>query len=601
MTGSSRERHMEHNDIIYRNILNNMSDGVMTIDLNGQIVTFNNAADKTLGIKAEEVLNRPFAEAFLLLEGNDDFNQTVLDAVYESESIHNRVVGFNNGGRDITLEVTTSFLQEDLDGKRTKVAVIVVFKDITEVNKLRDAERQLTGKLKENHKELQDAYMKIEESNQSLETALKKVQMLRIGASAFAIVLFVGLGLYSWNSKGALADGGGHVSAPAGPSSQVQTVTITPRHVSSSLLLTGELMPLQVINITSPFDGKVSEKMFQYGESVKKGRLLVRMNTYEVESQYRDAKVSYIRAAEALRELENWKDSTEVSNAKRTRSRAKMTLDKQQQTLSEVKSLFDKGIVPSSEYDNAKQQLINAEMDHTSAIEALDTALSKGREDNLNIARMELENAKLKLGLLENQRERAEVRAPVSGTVILPDTTGGNKGQSKFIEKGSSISLGEVLISIGDMEGLSVRTTVDEIGVLRIKKGQRVMVTGDAFPGTMLNGTVSHISSQAISGGRMGSPSFEVIVSIPKLTGEQKDKVLLGMSSSLEFIIYEKPDAMLVPISAVRFEGADRFVSVRDKASGGFRDVKVQTGPTTLDSVEITNGVSPGDEVRISF
>jgi PAS domain S-box-containing protein len=41
---------MKHDEIIYRNILENMTDGVMTISLDGRIITFNEAAERILDL-----------------------------------------------------------------------------------------------------------------------------------------------------------------------------------------------------------------------------------------------------------------------------------------------------------------------------------------------------------------------------------------------------------------------------------------------------------------------------------------------------------------------------------------------------------------------
>ena len=237
-------------DVVYKNILGNMSDGVMTIDLDGLVMTFNQAAERILGMKSDEVLGTPFGQVFLMLEGNDDFNQVVLDAIYESESIHRKVVDFHVGDKIMALEMTTSFLQEEVDGEKKKIAVIVVFNDITEVNKLRDAEKQLTQELKDNHKMLQDAYMEIEESNENLNSLLKKVQVARVVTTFFVIFLFVGIGVYSWNPKSAFGNkSSGRATAKSAGPQEITTVEVVPRMVSSSIMLSGELEPLEVISI----------------------------------------------------------------------------------------------------------------------------------------------------------------------------------------------------------------------------------------------------------------------------------------------------------------------------------------------------------------
>jgi HlyD family secretion protein len=72
---------------------------------------------------------------------------------------------------------------------------------------------------------------------------------------------------------------------------------------------------------------------------------------------------------------------------------------------------------------------------------------------------------------------------------------------------------------------------------------------------------------------------------------------MVGMTAALEIIIHEKPDALMVPISAVKDEQGKRYV-VRKK-SGASADpgekVEVTTGYTTQDNVEIVKGIKAGD------
>ncbi|MCK4823211.1 PAS domain S-box protein, partial [bacterium] len=192
---------MEQESIIYKNILENMADGVMTLDLSGKIIAFNPAAARILGLKREDVLGKIFTEISFEYEGNDDFNQAILDDIYESNISHNEIVDFNTGEKVVSLSITTSFLQSRHSGKDEKAGVIAVFSDVTEVKKLRDEEARLTEDLKANHAELKEAYLKIEESNQDLKVALKKIHVIRIVATFFIIAIFLGTGLFIWNKE----------------------------------------------------------------------------------------------------------------------------------------------------------------------------------------------------------------------------------------------------------------------------------------------------------------------------------------------------------------------------------------------------------------
>lgn len=133
---------MEQQTIIAGRILEDMSDGVMTIDLTGRITTFNASAARILGIAQEDALAKSFGEVFLLAEANDDFNQTILDAIYESSTSHNRIVPFSYNDKRTSLALTTTFLKaEDNSGQR--MGVIAVFSDITELQALQEAEARL--------------------------------------------------------------------------------------------------------------------------------------------------------------------------------------------------------------------------------------------------------------------------------------------------------------------------------------------------------------------------------------------------------------------------------------------------------------------------
>ncbi len=591
---------MKNDELIYQNILANMSDGVMTIGLDGKIITFNEAAEEMLRMKAAEVIGRPFGEIFLILEGYDDFNQIILNAVYESATIQNGVVSIQANEIARTLTLTTSFLKKEQDGKKEKVAVIAVFSDMTELERMRLAEIQLTEQIKDKHKELQDSYLQLEDSTKNLEMALKKVHMIRIAATAFVIVLFLALGLFSWvrTTSTAHKTEGSPVEKTAKGAAQ-NFYPVSPQALSDSISLKGALKPIQVVNIPTPFTGNVQEMFFEYGQPVTKGQILLKLDRTEAQTKYREAKAAFIKAQEKFREVTKWETSDEIIKIGRSLAKAKMSLDTQKRTLTETEYLFKKGIVPATEYENAKQQHINAQLDYEAAEQELKTGMAKGRGDNYTVIHLEMENAKSKLAELEKQLNRADIVAPVSGTVVMPDTADKDKS-SKMVSKGASFNQGEILLAVADTEGFTVRMDVDEIEVLKIKRDQAAIITGDAFPGIELKGRVSHVSAQAGSAeGKPESPSFKVTVAVDKVAPEVKEKIRLGMSASIVIQVLQKPQALLIPIPAVSMEGAGRFVTVRDKTSKALKKIKVETGITTADSVEILNGLSAGDEVLV--
>jgi HlyD family secretion protein len=581
-------------DIIFRNILESMSDGVMTIGLDGQILTFNTAAESILGLRGPDVLQKSFAELFLIQEENDAFNQTILNAIYDANTIHDKIVRWHRGDAVLTLEVTTSFLSTTEEGTKKNVAVIVVFNDITEVGRLQESEQRLTGELKEKHQALQKSYLELEETNTTLQAALRKVQLIRVAATVFVIILFLSIGLFTWKQSGVSSKK--TVTADK-QGTAARTYTVNPQSLTDSITLKGTLKPIQIVNVTSPFTGMVSEKHFEYGQAVIKGQLLLKLDRAETEVKYREAKTAHIEAQEKVKELENWMNSNEMAKAQQSVTRSKLTLDGHHKTFQETERLFKKEIVPATEHANAKQQFTTAGMDHESSLRELQVVKEKGEGQNRYIAKLKLENAHQKLQDLENQLRRSEIVAPVSGTVLNPDMAGDKDKKGKIADRGVTFSQGDILLAIGNTEGLSMTAEVDELEVLKIKKDQQVRITVDAF-GETIKGRVTHISSQAVKadGGKKAA-NFEVSVAMDSLPVGLRDKLRLGMSANMEIMLLNKSNVMLLPIQAVLIEGKDRVVTVRDKATQSLKKVRVEAGITTLDAVEITGGLKAGDEV----
>ncbi len=584
-------------DIMFRNILESMSDGVMSIGPDGRILTFNKAAAAILGLNGSEVLQRSFAEFFSAQEGNDAFNQTILDAVYDSHMLHNKLVQWRRGKEVLTLAVTTSFLPAADEGAQATAAVIVVFNDMTEVVRLQESEQRLAEELKQEHVTLQKSYLEIEKANTNLQAALRKVQLIRVAATALIIILFLSIGVFTWRQTDISTGTKGSSEGSKQAASATRVYRLAPQTLTDSITLKGTLKPIQIVHVTSPLSGMVTEEYFEYGQAVTKGQLLLKIDRAETEVKYREAKTAYIEAQEKVRELENWMSSNEVAKAEQNVTRSKLTLDGYNKTFQETERLFKKEIVPATEYTNARQQLTTARMDYESSLRDLQATKEKGEGQNRHIAELKLANARQKLQEIEKQLSHSDIFSPVAGTVLLPDTLSDKDKKGKTVDRGVTFSQGDILLSIGNTEGLSMTAEVDELEVLKIKKNQEVRITVDAFGETIM-GRVVHISSQAVKpeGGRKTS-NFEVVVAMDILPPGLKDRLRLGMSANMEILLLNKPDVMMLPIQAVRIEGRDHVVNVRDSATRSLKKVSVVTGMTTLDAVEITSGLKAGDEV----
>ena len=571
----------------------------MSLDRSGVITSFNPAASEIFGLSAESVVGRTLADVLVRIEGADAFIDTVLDATYEASAGDQHVVEATLAGKRRLLSVVTSYLTEERHGETVGLGVVAVFSDISEISELRETEVRLAKDLEAKHGELRDAYVTLETRNRELASAAKRVNALRLGATAVVMAVFLVVGLWFWNPDppaGSMPTAG-VVQAADGAQ---RTLTVTPQAVSASLFMAGRLAPLREVEVTSPIKGKVAAVHFQHGERVVEGQRLVELDVTGVQIEQRDAEVAFIKARDRVQELANWENHVDVTRVRRAVSKSNAALETARNTLEKTSFLLERGVIPASEHEAAEREYESRQFDLRAAEEDLRAALAKGAAER-TVARLELDNARAKLEALEDTLRNAVVYAPVAGVVVDPKAGGAERGadsKEKTFAKGVSVDQGERLLTIGNLDGVAVVGRVDEVDVVRIRPGHRVTVVGDAFPGVTLHGEIAHVSSQAKRdpSGR-GLPSFEVAAVVEALSDGQRRLLRLGMSATVEVTVYERADALLVPLDAVTVRDGQALLRVRDADSGDVREVPVATGVTTLDSVEIVDGIGPGDEI----
>ncbi|HOY65254.1 MAG TPA: efflux RND transporter periplasmic adaptor subunit [Candidatus Ozemobacteraceae bacterium] len=477
-------------------------------------------------------------------------------------------------------------------------------RELTEVNRLRDSEQALG-------QELRRAAVTAEESNAELREALQAVRTVRFAGFIFLLLMAV-IGGLAYQGSGPelfpdlmryVTSRRGGVESASG-SADVAVVSPEIRPVSANVTLVGQIEPGRQVPVASPFNGKIREVCCEYGQVVQAGDRLLVIDDAELVIALRDARAALIRAEQAYKSVRNWASGPDVIRARLSQERNRALLEAARRKLGEAREMFDQGMVARVEVEGAQDAYDSQLLIVRNGEDDLANLLERGNRDNLSIAEMEWKNARARVEELEAQQALGEVRAPVSGVVLRPSLSAEERRRAKPMEPGTEFNRGEVLAVIGDLESLSVRTQVDEVDIHKIVMGQEVLVTGDAFPGVALDGFVSYVSCQAqgSSGGRQeGSapPSFDIVVTVEKLTEEQKQVLRVGMSATLTVTTYTNPRALVVPVTAVLSEMETQSVLRQNPETRRFERVPIQAGTTTIDSVEILGGLAASDVIAL--
>ena len=596
--------HPQGAGLIYKNVLDNVASGVMSIDTSGVVTTFNEAASEICNMKAQAVVGHGFFEVFSQEKDADEFIDIIFTAVYDSSTVHQCVVEATLGGRKRSLSMATRFLEEERDGKTVRIGVVAMFNDISEIRELREKELRLTKEIETKHTKLREAYQDLEETNRKLGKASRKINVIRMIAAATVPALFVAMGLFFWDTSPYVeqfAESGVPDTISVAPE-DLRTLAVEPQRLTSTISILGRIAPRRVIEVASPMKGKVGEVHVRLGQRVAKGQPLVEMDVGEVRIKHREARVAYIKASELFEKFEDWTNHADVSRVRRAVSKSRVAVEFRKNRLDETAFLLAQGIIPASEHEAAEREHRNQLLDLRAAEQELQAVLERGVAE-LKVARLELDNARAQLKRIEDILDKATVTAPIAGVILRSKENNPmaqpTEKEGKLV-KGASMERGDLLVRIGDLEGLTVVSYVDEVDVTHIRQGQLARIVGDAFPGVVLHAVVERVSSEAVfSLSRNRLPSFEVVAVVESLTAAQRRLLRLGMSARVEVVVYEKKNALLVPVEAVRFAGEQPRLWIRDRESSEIREVEVIAGMTTVDSVEIIDGISPGDEILI--
>ncbi len=575
---------------IYRALMENLSDGVTVIDFDGSVRMANTAFRRMFGLGPDEVAGHSLGELFVAFEGFDEFTEIVFDAVAERGESVRRIVRIQANGESRSLSVTTSCLMEG--GERA--AVIVVVSDITEVRELRETELRQAAVIETQLGELQDAYRDLEARNEALSTMIRRVRVARGGAMLIVVALFLAIGAWYVRPLDLFSATAALDASPGAGAGAPPTVTVRPRDFQSTIALRGNLAPGRVARIVSPIESHVSAAHAAPGDRVAAGDPLVDLDTGQLVVEHRRAQVEHIKARDRLAEIENWENSGGMARARRALRRAKIALDDAERNLSRTAFLLERGLVPASQHEDARRQQQSRALDIEEARRELKAVEVKGDDEARRVARLEARTAEERLRAQAEKLDRTRIVAPIAGVVMAAEGP-----KAKPLTKGRPVTQGELMLSIADLERLSVSTRVDEADIRKVKAGQKAWITGPGFPGLRVEGAVARVASQTDSRTRRrGAPQFEVEVALDRLDAQARDRLRVGMSAHVTIVVYRRPAALTVPIDAVEHEGGQTWLNVL--GDGGAERRRVQLGLTTLDSVEVVTGLSPGDKVVLA-
>jgi HlyD family secretion protein len=331
---------------------------------------------------------------------------------------------------------------------------------------------------------------------------------------------------------------------PLKPAKEVKVTSVivsNPSQASSLLNASGYVVAQRKAEVASKGTGKLESLVVEEGTRVKKGQILGRL-----ESRDMDAALSQAKADLQV-------EIASLGEAKSNFQRKKM--------------LVDQRLVAESEFDLADAQ-------YKRAVANVESARA-----HVRAAQVEVENT--------------YIRAPFDGTVL---TKNADVGEIVAPFGSAGNSKGSV-VSMADMTSLQVEADVSESNLERVKVGQPCEITLDAFPEKRYRGVVHMIVPTADRAKATVLTKVRFVDKDEQVLPEMSAKVAFLTEELSESQIQEKPKILVDPAAVVDRENSKVVFLVKGEE---VVQKTVKVAKMVGNSLEVLDGVAPGDQVVLN-
>ncbi|MCJ7580801.1 MAG: efflux RND transporter periplasmic adaptor subunit [Candidatus Aminicenantes bacterium] len=272
--------------------------------------------------------------------------------------------------------------------------------------------------------------------------------------------------------------------------------------VEALVVTTGTLNPVTIVDVGSQVSGKIKNLFVDFNSKVTAGMILVELDQELFLTRLQQNEANYNSRVASL-------------------EKSKVTLENTEKRHERTKDLFARELVSLEEMDSSEVAFFNAQADLKSA------------EASLAQAQSVLDTSKVDLTY-------TVIRSPIDGVVINRNI---NVGQTVA----ASLQAPVLFQIANDLAKMQVECGVDEADIGRVKEGQRVRFTVDAFPNDEFQGIVSQVRYSPVVQQNVVTYTTIVEVENPEL------KLMPGMTATISMITGEARNVLLVPNSALRF------------------------------------------------
>jgi HlyD family secretion protein len=282
-----------------------------------------------------------------------------------------------------------------------------------------------------------------------------------------------------------------------------ETATVGKGTITNEVDATGTLEAIKTVEVGTQVSGVIQKIYVDFNSNVKQGQLMAQLDRTPLLAQ--------------------------LEQSKATVDEAEAELEFQTSNYTRLKALFEKKLIAQTDFDQATY--------------------------NYNRSKASLSNAKSVYNRNKINLDYATILSPIDGVVL-------NRAVDEGQTVAASFNTPTLFTIANDLTQMQVESNVAEADIGKVKTGQRVEFTVDAYLDDKFAGTVSEVRLQPVITNNV--VTYTVIINAPN----PDKKLMPGMTAITTIYVEEKSDVLIVPGKALRFT-PDEKMSSGAMAQGG--------------------------------
>lgn len=358
-------------------------------------------------------------------------------------------------------------------------------------------------------------------------------------------------------------------------SNEITISDVTRGEFDDYVRLNGQVVPIQVVQISPEEGGIVREKVVEEGTRVRKGDVILRLSNSSLDLQILNAEAELAEKQNLLRNTQITMQQDQLNNRTEQATldmdcERKLRAYKQNSRLYNEKLISQEEFLKSREdYDLArrKQQLIGQRLNQDSLYRHVQM---EQMEDNL-------QNMRKNVLLVRERKNKLEVRSNIDGELGLLD-----------VELGQNIQAGQNIGQINDLSDFKIETKIDEHYIDRVRAGLTATITRD---GKQYQLRVRKVYPEVRNGSFRTDFVFE---------GTRPEQMRSGQTYYVELALGKSSQATLIPRGTFFQTTGGNWIFVLNRSNKKAYRRNISIARQNPQYYEVTEGLEPGERVITS-